>query len=163
MANGMPISALCGKEDYMRRLAPPQNIFFSLTFGGEALSLAAALATIKFMIDNRVCAHLFTVGERLRAALQQKIADHDLHEIISIHGDAPRLHVKMDDKLRPVWVKAMIDAGVLIINCNNMSWPIRQNELTLLLDAYTRSFIAIKSTLTSGINSVTPMAASLVR
>jgi glutamate-1-semialdehyde 2,1-aminomutase len=43
MGNGMPISAIVGLDEYM---APMEDIFFSGTFGGEALSLAASLATI---------------------------------------------------------------------------------------------------------------------
>src|SRR5690606_16635796 len=42
MANGMPISALVGRAEVMRSV---EDVFFSGTFGGEALSLAAAQAT----------------------------------------------------------------------------------------------------------------------
>ena len=41
--NGMPISALVGKAEYMDRL---EDVFFSGTHGGEALSLAAANAVL---------------------------------------------------------------------------------------------------------------------
>jgi glutamate-1-semialdehyde 2,1-aminomutase len=44
LANGYPVSALAGKSEIMRMM---EEIFFSFTFGGEALSLAAALATLK--------------------------------------------------------------------------------------------------------------------
>ena len=44
MANGMPISAIAGKSEYMKEL---DHAFFSMTFGGECLSLAASIATIK--------------------------------------------------------------------------------------------------------------------
>ena len=43
IANGFPLSAIVGKADLMRAL---DEVFFSLTFGGEAVSLAAAKATI---------------------------------------------------------------------------------------------------------------------
>src|SRR5262249_3849239 len=42
MANGMPISALVGRASIMKKM---EDIFFSTTFGGETLSLAAAIAT----------------------------------------------------------------------------------------------------------------------
>src|SRR5262249_46665839 len=41
MANGMPISAVVGRRDVMRLM---EDIFFSGTFSGECLSLAASLA-----------------------------------------------------------------------------------------------------------------------
>jgi len=52
MANGFPISAVVGKRDYMRRM---EDIFFSGTFGGDAIALAAAHAVIKKMqrLDGR--------------------------------------------------------------------------------------------------------------
>ena len=40
LGNGMPISAVVGRADIMREM---EEVFFSGTFGGEALSLAASL------------------------------------------------------------------------------------------------------------------------
>jgi len=45
VANGMPIAILAGRKDVMSVLE--KDVFFYTTFGGEALSLAAAKATIK--------------------------------------------------------------------------------------------------------------------
>src|SRR5262249_3726864 len=44
VANGMPLSILTGRKDVMQLL--DKDVFFFTTFGGEALSLAAAKATI---------------------------------------------------------------------------------------------------------------------
>jgi len=46
IANGYPLSAVVGPRKIMKLM---QEIFFSSTFGGETLSLAASLATIKKM------------------------------------------------------------------------------------------------------------------
>ena len=43
VANGYPLSAVRGRADVMQLM---EEIFFSFTFGGETLSLAAALATM---------------------------------------------------------------------------------------------------------------------
>src|SRR4029079_411823 len=48
MGNGMPIAAVVGRADLMGEM---EHIFFSSTSGGEALSLAAALTTVKKMRD----------------------------------------------------------------------------------------------------------------
>ena len=80
--------------------------------------------------------------------LASKILEHHLKGIISIHGDAPRLHVKMPDHLRGIWMKAMADSGTLIINCNNMSWPLRENE-THLMASYDQAFEAVTWSLTN--------------
>ena len=47
IANGMPLSVLTGKWKYMNYLE--EDVFFFTTFGGECLSIAAALATISEM------------------------------------------------------------------------------------------------------------------
>ncbi|MEZ4689521.1 MAG: aminotransferase class III-fold pyridoxal phosphate-dependent enzyme [Ignavibacteria bacterium] len=44
IANGMPISAITGRADVMRLF--DKDVFFFTTFGGEALSMAAAMVTI---------------------------------------------------------------------------------------------------------------------
>src|SRR5262249_58669420 len=66
MGNGMPISAIVGRADLMAEM---EHIFFSSTFGGEALSLAAALATVQKM---RACNWI--------DALEQKCATLDARQ-----------------------------------------------------------------------------------
>ena len=44
LANGFPLSAVTGKKEIMMLM---EEVFFSFTYGGETLSLAAALATMQ--------------------------------------------------------------------------------------------------------------------
>src|SRR5262249_18467666 len=64
IANGMPLSALTGRADVMRLLE--KDVFFFTTFGGEALSLAAARATIGELRGHGVPEQLDGRGSRLR-------------------------------------------------------------------------------------------------
>ena len=64
VANGMPLSVLTGRADVMRLLE--REVFFFTTFGGEALSLAAAQATLEVLTAEDVPAHLARVGGRIR-------------------------------------------------------------------------------------------------
>ncbi|HUU24574.1 MAG TPA: aminotransferase class III-fold pyridoxal phosphate-dependent enzyme, partial [Methyloceanibacter sp.] len=64
MANGMPISAIVGRGEIMRLM---EDIFFSGTFGGEALSLAASIATIDKLRRLDGPAKFAGMGARLRA------------------------------------------------------------------------------------------------
>ena len=64
VANGMPLAVLTGRADVMTLL--DKDVFFFTTFGGEALSLAAAKATIDEMRKEPVHARLFSTGEKLR-------------------------------------------------------------------------------------------------
>ena len=63
VANGMPLSILTGRRDVMTLLE--RQVFFFTTFGGEALSLAAAKATIDKLRAHDVPATLERRGKRL--------------------------------------------------------------------------------------------------
>lgn len=64
VANGMPISIITGRKDVMALFE--KDVFFFTTFGGEALSLAAAKATIDEIRSKRVTDFLEKLGSRLR-------------------------------------------------------------------------------------------------
>jgi glutamate-1-semialdehyde aminotransferase len=64
VANGMPLSILSGRRDVMKLCE--RDVFFFTTFGGEALSLAAAKATIEELRDKRVPEHLARQGKKLK-------------------------------------------------------------------------------------------------
>jgi glutamate-1-semialdehyde 2,1-aminomutase len=63
LANGMPLAAIVGGRDHMKRLP---STSYGMTFRGETLSLAAARATLKVIAREPVVEHLATVGERVR-------------------------------------------------------------------------------------------------
>ena len=64
VANGMPLSVLTGRADVMKLCE--RDVFFYSTFGGEALSLAAAAATLRELERRDVPAYLDALGSRLR-------------------------------------------------------------------------------------------------
>jgi len=68
MANGMPLAAVVGRQSIMREF---EEVFVSSTYGGEALSLAAAVATIKKMADYKVPQYLWTMGKRFQDGFNQ--------------------------------------------------------------------------------------------
>jgi len=83
MANGMPVSAVVGRRDIMSWM---DRIFFSGTFGGEALSLAAAIATIDKMEALDVPKRLCALGARLAAGAQEAIRRYKLEGTYSMTG-----------------------------------------------------------------------------
>ncbi len=83
MANGMPISAVVGRRDIMLLM---EDIFFSGTFGGEALSLAAAIATIDKLEAIDGPAKIQRAGVRLREGSRQALARHGLDMRFEIKG-----------------------------------------------------------------------------
>ncbi len=85
MANGMPISVVAGRGDVMALM---EEIFFSGTFGGESLSLAAALATLARLERDRVPDEFWRRGAALRKRLAAIIEDRKVGDVVSLSGSA---------------------------------------------------------------------------
>jgi glutamate-1-semialdehyde aminotransferase len=69
MANGMPISVLAGKREYMQTLT--EGVFFSNTFSGDTVAIAAALKTIEIVQRENVIPQLWEKGRRpVRSVLE---------------------------------------------------------------------------------------------
>ncbi len=90
MGNGMPISVLAGRADVMRTL---DEVFYSFTFGGDCLSLAATKATIHEMQTKGVIDHLWQMGERLKAGFNRLASDYGVNAVVRCDGLAPRPYV----------------------------------------------------------------------
>jgi glutamate-1-semialdehyde aminotransferase len=86
MANGFPLSAIVGRADVMRWF---EKVFFSFTFGGEAVSLAACLATIHELERRDGIETLWRNGAKLQEGTRQLIRDAKLEESLDCAGMAP--------------------------------------------------------------------------
>ncbi len=75
MANGYPISAYTGKREYMEKL---NDFVLTTTYGGETLSLAAAIATINLMKREPVHKQIWAMGRRLMDGLDMIAHDLDV-------------------------------------------------------------------------------------
>jgi glutamate-1-semialdehyde aminotransferase/spore coat polysaccharide biosynthesis protein SpsF (cytidylyltransferase family) len=71
IANGYPLSILCGKAEIMRRF---DEVFYSFTFGGELPPIAAALKTIEILEREKGIEHIAAMGKIFRDGLNH-IAD----------------------------------------------------------------------------------------
>lgn len=117
MANGMPISALVGSKKIMSK---SNEIFYSLTYGGEALSLAASIATIKFLKKEGVCEIVGENGSYFINEFKNLIHNNLLSEVISIIGFPHKSILLFNDynshkadEIRTLWIKLMTSFGVL--------------------------------------------------
>jgi glutamate-1-semialdehyde aminotransferase len=87
MANGMPLSAVVGRADIMGLF---DEIFFSGTFNGETLSLAACKATIEELQATDGINKISEYGENLLTGIQELINDNGLNEIAKPIGQGVR-------------------------------------------------------------------------
>lgn len=158
MGNGMPISALCGKRDIMKLM---EKVCFSGTFFGEALSLAAAIATIDKLDRCDVPHHLFNIGAILCKRVDALIEKHGLTSDIITYMPHPSL-VRLrfsDPRVRTLFMQSMIEHGVLVIASHNVNYAMKEPELNKIIKAYDASLALIKCMIDNdGLDDVEAMA-----
>ncbi|MFT6206254.1 MAG: glutamate-1-semialdehyde 2,1-aminomutase [Colwellia sp.] len=140
MANGYPISAVVGRRDIMMLM---QDIFFSGTFAGETLSLAATQATLDFMIENNVVEHLTAMGEKLQAGLEKIIDDMQAQHWLSLSGHPVWSFLTISEQggystiqLKSLFLQEMAQQGFLLGGGHNLSYAHKTTDIEALLCAY---------------------------
>ena len=139
VANGMPIAILTGRKDIMDLL--DKDIFFYTTFGGEALSLAAAKATINEIKEKNVPAYLQKQGNKLKEGYNKITADlginytkcsgYDCRTIISFNESAGN-----PLELKSLLQQELIKRGILWSGFHNMSFSHSDEDIEYTLTAY---------------------------
>ncbi len=139
-ANGMPISLLTGRRDVMELFE--KEVFFFTTFGGEALSLAAAVATIREMIEKNVPAYLAAQGKKLKDGYNALAAELGMAGYTRCTGYDCRSLVSFDAAAgNPLEVKSyvqqeLIKRGILWSGFHNMSFSHTDADVEYTLKAY---------------------------
>ncbi|HMG53216.1 MAG TPA: aminotransferase class III-fold pyridoxal phosphate-dependent enzyme [Kofleriaceae bacterium] len=139
IANGMPLSVLAGRGDVMQRLE--RDVFFYTTFGGEALSLAAAAATIPELRRRQVPETIATRGRVLRQGFARICAERDVAWTRCVGMDGRTLVVfdaaVVDPLLARSYVQQeLIRRGVLWSGFHNLSWAHRDADVEYLIGCY---------------------------
>ena len=136
MGNGFPISAVVGAARYMAEM---EEIFFSSTFGGETLSLAASLATIRKMQREPVHAHLNAAGEQVLQATRRNIEQHGLAGCMSISGKPSWSLMQFGNtpgasaaQVKSLFLQAIIAEGILTAGSYNMCYAHTEADLRRL-------------------------------
>jgi glutamate-1-semialdehyde aminotransferase len=109
LANGMPLSALCGRARFLYSIV---NVGYGLTYRGELLSLAAAKASLEVIRSEPVVERLRATGESLRRGFAASAARHGVDARLS--GPSPRLQIDMGSYGR---MSALAQASLLIQEC----------------------------------------------
>lgn len=139
VANGMPLAILAGRADVMSLLE--RDVFFFTTFGGEALSLAAAKATIEFMRDHDVATAIAAKGTRLRDGYNALASTHGV-DFTRASGLPCRSIVTFDASAGdPLLMKSlvqqeMIRRGVLWGGFHTVCYTHTDEDIEHVLDAY---------------------------
>ncbi len=153
VANGMPLAILTGRADIMALL--DKDVFFFTTFGGEALSLAAAKATIEYMRKNDVQRVIAEKGKRLREGYN-KIASSLGMTYTSCSGFDCRTIMTFDASAgNPLEMKSlvqqeMIKRGVLWGGFHNVSFSLTEDDIDHILASYAEVLPILKNAVETG-------------
>jgi glutamate-1-semialdehyde 2,1-aminomutase len=153
VANGMPLAILTGRTDIMALL--DKDVFFFTTFGGEALSLAAAKATIEYMRKNDVQRVIAEKGKRLREGYN-KIASSLGMTYTSCSGFDCRTIMTFDASAgNPLEMKSlvqqeMIKRGVLWGGFHNVSFSLTEDDIDHILASYAEVLPILKNAVETG-------------
>jgi glutamate-1-semialdehyde 2,1-aminomutase/spore coat polysaccharide biosynthesis protein SpsF len=154
MGNGMPISAVVGRADLMNEM---EEIFYSATFGGETLSIAAAIAVIEKIISQPVIEHYWQTGEALAAGLGKRIAATGLDQVMAVVGAAPWSIIAINDHpaarqaaTRTFFIREMLRHGVLTLGTHNICYAHDQADVDTVLAAYDSVLPALAESLATG-------------
>ncbi|SMH72308.1 aminotransferase class III-fold pyridoxal phosphate-dependent enzyme [Candidatus Nitrosotalea okcheonensis] len=115
IANGMPLGAITGKEEYMKKF---DEVFYSTSYGGETLSLAASLAVINEIKNKPVIEHCWNIGRALIEGFN-KIAS-ELSLDIEISGFPIRGSIVCRDEngnpsnlLKSILLQELVERGIM--------------------------------------------------
>jgi glutamate-1-semialdehyde aminotransferase len=154
VANGMPVSFLTGRKDVISR--GEQDVFIFTTFGGEALSLAASIATITEIKAKNVPAYLAEKGKAIKDGYNKLAAEAGVTDITSCTGFDCRSIVNFNATagdtlvLKTLMQQEMIKRGVLWGGFHNMSFSHTDEDIQFTLNAYAQVFPILKEAVASG-------------
>jgi glutamate-1-semialdehyde aminotransferase len=157
IANGMPLSALTGRADVMRLFE--RDVFFFSTFGGETLSLAAAMATMRELEARRVPEQLDKLGRTLRDGYNALVGELGI-DFTKCVGYGCRTLVTFSPTgaaagADPLVMKSFVQQelirhGVLWSGFHNLCAAHDANDAAYILGAYRTILPALQEALKSG-------------
>ncbi|MDX2001909.1 MAG: aminotransferase class III-fold pyridoxal phosphate-dependent enzyme [Chitinophagales bacterium] len=154
VANGMPVAFLTGRRDVMQLFE--EEVFFFTTFGGEALSLAATIATINELIDKQVPDYLSKMGRQLKEGYNVIAKELGIDHYTNCSGYDCRTIVNFKDTVgNPLEMKSlvqqeMIKRGILWAGFHNMCYSHSQEDVDYTLKAYREVLSILKQAVEAG-------------
>jgi glutamate-1-semialdehyde 2,1-aminomutase/spore coat polysaccharide biosynthesis protein SpsF len=148
ISNGFPLSVIGGQRKYMELL---EDVFFSFTFGGETLSLRAALATIEVMEKNDVFTKTNHFGERLKNGYNEMAKSLGLDKLTMAKGYKSRYYNVFlaengseDLLLKSIFQQEMARLGVLFHSGNNICYSHSEADILKTQNAQRAALEVIK-------------------
>lgn len=95
VANGYPLAILGGKAEFMDLLAHPdaaRRPFVAGTYNGHPVPVAAAIATIRLLLDGEVYTRVEELGQRLQLGIEAILQRKGIAGVVARQGSAFALY-----------------------------------------------------------------------
>jgi glutamate-1-semialdehyde aminotransferase len=152
MANGFPISALVGKKELMKEI---ERVFFSFTFGGECLSIAATLETIRVLEEYDVMRHIREYGLKLMQACRELIKRHGVEEYVSVIAHPQNMALSFKEAspeeqvLKSLFQQEVISRGILFNGNHASTFSHTSVEFQRTIEVYDEAFSVLARAIVS--------------
>jgi glutamate-1-semialdehyde 2,1-aminomutase len=154
LANGYPVSAVAGRRDVMKLM---EEVFFSFTFGGETLSLAAAKATLTKLRERPIVESMRKLGSSIVDGTRRIIDENKLGNVFSISGHPTWSFLNIRDaqghtafEVKTYLMQELHQRGILSTGTHNISYAHSQDDAGTLIAAYAELLPAIGRLLSAG-------------
>ena len=148
LANGYPLSVLCGRAELMDVI---EKIFFSGTFGGETLSLAAAKAVLVKIQREPVIETLNVRGQKLFEGVSRLISDLAMPHVLGISGHPSWSFLQFKDvpphtsyQTRTLFLQEVFKRGIFTLGAHALSYAHTDADIDHLLSQYREVFSLLK-------------------
>ena len=153
LANGMPLSAIVGRADILDEMP---RIFFSGTYGGETLSLAAARVVLERMASGEPTRALATIGQALvdRIDAQRPAESKDFLQFVG-HPSWIFHRWTIDDEevlaqAKTLLLQEMLRRGVLVLATHDGTTAFTDADLDIAARAYAEALDVVMGGLDRG-------------
>ena len=155
MGNGLPISVVAGKRDIMKLI--DNKTFISTTFGGDAISITGAIATIDILKKHKGPEYFWDIGKYFMESAERLIEQHNLRNIALVKGLPPHCGIVFNDyrrlkslELLSVFQQRIIQEGFLSIGINNFCLAHTRKDIDNFIRASSLAFEDIKAAIKGG-------------
>jgi len=154
MANGYPLSAVVGRKEIMELF---DEVFFSFTFGGELVSLAAAKVTLEVMQKEDVIAHIWRQGQKLQNGYNAAAESLGLTAYTQCNGLAPRTVASFKGSnesesllFKSLFQQESIKNGILTAAYHNICYSHSDEDIQRTIAVYDNSLSFLAMAIDSG-------------
>jgi glutamate-1-semialdehyde 2,1-aminomutase len=153
IANGFPLSAVVGKREIMLEM---ENIFFSGTFGGELLSLAAAKHVLQMHLSDSIVPRLIDKGNSLAIGTEAILSKYNLNNTITLSGHESWkfLNWKSNnqftiEQMKTFFLQEVFAKGLLVLGTHNITLSHSDTVIDKILNIYDETFFELAMSLES--------------